>query len=104
MASIPTAQAVSAALKKAGFERSKSFTTAVKGWHEHTEGYQSRSWGEGEVRVFHETGFGRGEAAARRRDAKLAEYAGALEAKGWTVKRHDSGTPCLRVTAPEEGR
>lgn len=101
----PTAQGVSAVLRKAGHERSETHTTAVKGWHNHTEGYRVRNWGEGEgeVRVEHETSdFSPGVNAASRRDSKLAEYTEALEAKGWAVRRLETGTPCLLVTMKAE--
>lgn len=97
----PTAQGVSAALRKAGFGKSETQTTAVKGWHNRTEGYRAQRKAEGEVWVEHETGFARGANAAERRDAKLAEYAEALKAKGWAVRRLETGTPCLLVTTPE---
>jgi hypothetical protein len=95
MAKIPTAQGVSAALRKDGFEKSETRTTRIKGWHEHTQGYRVRSWGEGEVRVEYELGFGRNDWW---RVEKLAVYAETLRAKGWNVQQLPTTVPCLLVT------
>lgn len=103
-AKTPTAQGVSAALRKAGFKRSETHTTAVKGWHNYTEGYKVSDWGEGEVRVKHETGSHVRPNAREeiRRDAKLEEYAETLRAKGWNVQTLPTGVPCLLVTMKVE--
>jgi hypothetical protein len=100
MAKAPTASGVSAALRKAGFERSETHATRIKGWHHYTEGYRVRNWGEGEIRVEHETGsrITPDANAVRRRDAKFAEYAEALRAKGWNVQQLPTTIPCLLVT------
>lgn len=100
MAKAPTASGVSAALRKAGFERSQTRTTRIPGWHDYTEGYRVRNWGEGEIRVEHETGsrISLDASAIRRRDAKFAEYAKALRARGWNVQQLPTTVPCLLVT------
>lgn len=96
----PTAQGVSAALRRAGFERSETHATRIKGWHNYSEGYRVRNWGEGEIRVEHETGSrtAADASAVRRREAKFAEYAEALRAKGWNVQQLPTTVPCLLVT------
>jgi hypothetical protein len=103
MAKAPTASGVSAALRKAGFERSETHTTRVKGWHDYTEGYRVRSWGDGEVRVEYVTGSrlsAGSDVIRRRRDARFAAYAEALRARGWNVRQFPTTVPCLLVTEP----
>lgn len=103
-AKTPTAQGVSAALRKAGFDRSE--TRSGTGWwpHDYTEGYQARRWGkdDGEVRVEHTTGSGRGPDDRARCNAKLTEYAETLAAAGWASRRIESVRPCLLVTMKVE--
>jgi hypothetical protein len=98
MAKAPTASGVSAALRKAGFERSETRTTRIKGWHHYTEGYRVRNWGEGEIRVEHTTGSGRGPDDSARCREFLGKYAEALRAKGWNVQQLPTTIPCLLVT------
>lgn len=99
-AKTPTPQAISALLRKAGFERSVSSATRIKGWHDYSAGYMARGYGADSVEVRHMTGFDRGERAARARGEMLGRYADAITAAGWAVERTDYDQ--LIVTAPEE--
>jgi hypothetical protein len=94
----PTPQGISALLRKAGFEKSTSSATRIKGWRNHSEGYSVSGQVLGSVRVEHKTGFDRGPNAAKRREEMLGEYAGFLTAAGYHVER-DELWPALNVTA-----
>lgn len=84
----PTPLGISALLRKAGFERSKTYTTGVKGWHDRTSGYVARSHGEGEVSVRYESGQFHETAGTRARATGLeAASADAIEAAGYAVER-----------------
>ena len=54
----PSASGISRLLASAGFEKSESSATRVRGWRSHSPGFVVRR-GEspGEVRVHHELGF-----------------------------------------------
>jgi hypothetical protein len=95
----PTPQGISALLKRAGFERSVSSATRIKGWRNYSEGYSVTGYRD-EVNVRHHTGYARGSGAAERRDTALAQYAEAIRAAGWHVTgpEHDE----LTVTAAGE--
>lgn len=97
----PTPQGISSLLKRAGFERSVSSATRIKGWRNNSEGYRcEKSYGiDGGVLVRHYTGFDRGEAAHARRDEELARYAEAIKAAGWAAYRTETGPDGLLVTA-----
>ena len=96
----PTPQGISALLKRAGFERSVSSATRIKGWRNHSEGYAVSASEPGRVCVEYKTGFDRGPNAASRRDEMLGEYAGFFAAAGYSVERDDSWAfPRLIVTA-----
>ena len=100
----PTASGISRLLAKAGFERSESSATRIKGWRNHSEGFTvSSHFGcPGEVQVEHTTGYDRGPNAAGRRDETLGEYANAITAAGYDVKRDETWAfPRLIVTAKE---
>ncbi len=98
----PTPQGISALLRKAGFERSESRATRIKGWRESSEGYYVTGYRD-EVTVRHRTGFGCGPAAGERRRDMLAKYAEAIRAAGWTVTgpADESILQELTVTAGE---
>lgn len=96
----PTAQGVSALLRKAGFERSVSSATRIRGWHDRSSGFMVTGYG-GEVTVTYVSSL------FRRADqghivAALNTYAEAIRAKGWEVAGPD-GMNQLTVTAKTEG-
>lgn len=105
MTNPPTPQGVSAALRKAGFTRSVSSSTAVKGWKNHSPGYVVRQGiKNGTVEVYHETGaFQRDDRDREKRDAKQAEYAQALEAAGYVMSADKSWRGGLIVSARRDG-
>jgi len=84
----PTPQGISALLKRAGFERSESSATGVKGWRNHSEGYVVRGYESGRVHVGHEDGRFHSADADRQRSAEMEErYAQVIEAAGYAVER-----------------
>jgi hypothetical protein len=99
-AKIPTPQSISALLKRAGYERSESSTTRIKGWRSYSYGYIVKGRGPGEVRVYHVSGMfaPTDEALAENRKME-ARYAETIEAAGYTVARTLSGNPTVLVTA-----
>lgn len=101
----PTPQGISALLRKAGFKRSESSTTQIKGWRNYSEGFKvARSHGiEPGVRVEHKTGFRRGPETEKRRTAMLTQYAEAIAKAGYCVER-DELWPGLNVTAESAER
>jgi hypothetical protein len=97
----PSTQGISALLKKAGFKRSESHTTAVKGWRDRTEGYAVRKGYPEGVSVDHVTSDFRYTDATRERITRmLGKYTEAIEAAGWHVEETPRG---LIVTRREEG-
>ena len=101
-AKIPTAQAVSAALRKAGFERSQKHTTRIRGYHNYTPGYAVRPGEPGEVSVSYVTGFANGADLDGRRQGELGKYAEALRAR-WNVQQFPITIPSLLVTEKADG-
>jgi hypothetical protein len=99
MTTPPTPQAISALLRKAGFERSVSRATRIKGWRESSAGYYVTGYKD-EVNVRHMLGFSRDEEA---RDRMLARYAEAIRAAGWQVTGPTPVGRELVVTAPPSG-
>lgn len=105
MSKQPTPQGISALLRKAGFSRSETSTTAVPGWHHYSPGYRVRGNGPGEVHVWHEDGRLRPTDEDRQRAAENAGwYAEAIEAAGYAVERRDGlgMFGAMRVTAGED--
>jgi len=100
----PTASGISRLLKAAGFERSESSATRIKGWRNYSEGFMVTSHDPGRaVCVEHKTGYDRGPNAAKRRDEMLTEYAGFFAAAGYSAERDESWAfPRLIVTAKED--
>jgi hypothetical protein len=99
----PTASAISRLLAAAGFERSESSATRIKGWRNSSEGFTVGTVERGRVCVEHKTGYDRGPNAAKRRDEMLTEYDGFLTAAGFHVERDESwALPRLIVTAKED--
>lgn len=88
----PTAPGISALLRKAGFTRSQSSATAIKGWRDHSFGYVVHHHHEGGVSVYHETGHFRVTDETHRRQAGQEEkYAKAIEEAGYAVRRQEGG-------------
>ena len=97
----PSPQSVSRLLAGAGFERSVSRPSAVKGWHEWSAGYKVRTgYVVGEVHVEHRVSSLRLRDPSSRDEeaAKLAAYAKTITGAGWAVK---PGADKLIVTAKE---
>lgn len=97
----PTPQGISALLRKAGFEKSVSSASRIKGWRNHSPGYIVRADSPGRVFVHHTTSDFR---PSRERCAEEQErYAQAIEAAGYAVERGEGGLwGPLIVTAPKE--
>ena len=96
----PTASGISRLLASAGFERSTSSATRIKGWRNSSEGYTVSGYGPGEVCVEHKTGYDRGPNAQKRREETLGEYAKAITDAGYAVTTGVYGR--LIVTAKAE--
>jgi hypothetical protein len=88
----PTPQGISALLRKAGFKRSESNSTRIRGHRSRSSGFVAFKRGDGEVAVYHETGFFMiNDAIRRRRSADEDAYADAIEAAGYAVERGGGG-------------
>jgi hypothetical protein len=89
----PTTQGISALLRKAGFEKSVSHASRVRGWRNHSWGYVvQRGDEEGAVRVYHQTASFRVLDAERQQVTEQQDrYADAIEAAGYAAKRGDGG-------------
>ena len=96
----PTPQGISALLKRAGFERSTSSPSRIKGWRNYTAGYQVNARYPSGAEVTHRVGFDRGPRADAERARMLAAYAEAIRAAGWHVVT--TSRPRLIVSAPPE--
>jgi ribonuclease HIII len=103
----PTPQGISALLRKAGFERSVSHATRVRGFSSRTQGYVVGGRTDGSVAVYHEDGnsFMITDATAARQVREQARYAEAIEAAGYAVERGAGGLfgPLIVRALPEEG-
>jgi len=92
MAKNPTPQGISALLRKAGFERSVSSPSRVRGLRNHSEGYVVRGVMTGRVHVYHQLSWLRPSDAARQRGREQQDrYADVIEAAGYEVVRGDGG-------------
>ena len=98
----PTPQGISALLKRAGFERSTSSPSRIKGWRNYTAGYQVNARYPSGAEVTHRVGFDRGPRADAERARMLAAYATVIREAGWHVVTSGS-RPCLIVSALPEG-
>jgi hypothetical protein len=110
-AKTPTTRGISALLRKAGFEKSVSSTTRIRGWHNHSEGFTVEDRGADKVRVRHTTGKFKPSDADRAWSRKQeGEYAETIREAGYAVDRDEWGTLLVTaqpVTAPsgaEEGQ
>lgn len=104
MAKQPTPQGISALLRKAGFDKSVSSASRIRGMKESSPGYQvSRGGKPGTVMVeFQQSSF-RINPGKETATKMLARYRKAIEDAGFTV---DAGKSTFRdiliVSAPEE--
>jgi hypothetical protein len=88
----PTPQGISALLRKAGFKRSESNSTQIRGYRNRSSGFVASKRGDGEVAVYLETGFFMiDDAMRRRRAADEGAYADVIEAAGYAVERGGGG-------------
>lgn len=81
-----TAAKVRAILRKAGHQCAKAHTTRIRGWHSWSPGFLVRETGNAitvQYRADHPT--------KEREDARIAEYAAALDQAGVTVTRDNYG-------------
>lgn len=100
----PTPQGISALLRKAGFTKSVSSSTRVRGFGDRSAGYVvSRGREKGTVEVAYATGtFRTGPDIDARAKAKEDDYKRALTAAGWDVQPSTSIYGGLTVTARED--
>ena len=98
---IPTTRGISALLRKNGFEKSVSSTTAIQGWHNYSTGFRIEDRGTGRVRVHHVSGAFRPSDADRARSREAEDqYAEVIRQAGYAVSRDEWGE--LSVTENEE--
>lgn len=96
----PTASGISRLLAKAGFERSESSTTRIRGWRCHTPGFIAEGRGPGVVRVHHTSGKFWPTDADRANSRELEDqYAKTITEAGYAVGRDEWGE--LRVIVTE---
>jgi hypothetical protein len=82
----PTPQGISALLRKAGFERSESSATRIRGYRRRSEGYSAAKWDDyGSVEVRYHRGMQLPDEADRIRPGMLAAYTEAIRAAGYSV-------------------
>lgn len=97
----PTPQSISRLLKLAGFERSESSATRIKGWRNHSEGYSVTKWDDyGTVEVSYHRGLISQAEADRIRSEMMERYAKAIADAGYSVATGIYGR--LIVTAKTE--
>lgn len=83
----PTPQGISALLKRAGFERSESSATRIKGWRKYSEGYSAAKWDDrGSVEVTWHRGLLSQSEGSETRPRMLAAYIEAINAAGYSVR------------------
>lgn len=88
----PTPQGISALLRKAGFEKSVTSTTRVRGWHSRSWGFVVRGYMKGIVYVHHEDGgHMQTDEAQVARVREQERYAVAIESAGYAVERGEGG-------------
>jgi hypothetical protein len=107
MAKQPTPQGISALLRKAGFERSVSLASRIRGFREHSEGYRVTAASDGKAEVDFLASSFRSPDEIRIK-AMLARYRAVIEASGYTVA--EGGSPfsdsliVSAATDPEESK
>jgi len=95
----PTASGISRLLAKAGFEKSESSATRIRGYRRSSEGFiVAQPTAVGEVEVRYTRGFLPQSEADRIRPGMLADYAEAITGAGYSVETRDN---LLIVTAKE---
>jgi hypothetical protein len=94
----PTAQGISRLLAKAGFERSKTAPSRIRGFRESSPGYRVTSWA-GDVRVEHVVGFRRDD---ERHALMVARYAEVIREAGFRVSDEGGISYDLTVSAQED--
>lgn len=96
----PTTRGISALLRKAGFEKSVSSTTRVRGWHNYSAGFRIEDRGIGVVRVHHVSGaFHPSDADHAHSREVEGQYTKTIQEAGYAVTRDEWGE--LTVTARE---
>jgi hypothetical protein len=100
MAKQPTPQGISALLKNAGFKRSVTSKSRIRGMSEHSAGYEIHKHGSETVEVLYQPGVNRNAAWT---EEKLVAFTEAIEAGGFSVQRGREGiVSSLIVSANEE--
>lgn len=101
MSTPPTPQAISALLRKAGFDRATYSKSSIRGMREHSQGYHVQADPSGGVSVnWWQSSLIHGTNPTRNREM-LAHYAQAITAAGFAV---ESRAHKLIVTAQEDTR
>lgn len=104
MSKQPTPQGISSLLRKAGFSRSESSSTAVKGWRNYSRGYVVRGSGPGTVTVRHEDGKFRPDDEDHKRSADMeTQYAEAIRVAGYAVEVREGGYFGAMIVTAGEG-
>jgi hypothetical protein len=98
----PTSRGISAVLRKAGFEKSESSSTRIRGYHSTSYGYHVSAYGSDEVRVHHYSGKFMPSDADQAHSREMEDrYAEAIEAAGYKVERTDFGGLAVVAKTPE---
>ena len=102
----PTASGISRLLAGAGFERSTSSPSRIKGWRNYTEGFsviKDYVAGVGDcITVSWNRGFHPASDAARIRPGELAAYAEAITAAGYSARVQAARDRVIVTTKAEE--
>lgn len=99
----PTAQGISALLCRAGYERSVSTSTRIRGWREHSEGFKVTKYSDGEIQVEYWPSSLRARSSTPEQEkAVLDRYRKVLADAGYAVEDRSSMVRVwLLVTAKE---
>ena len=98
----PTASGISRLLAAAGFERSESSATRIKGYRRYSEGYSVAKWDDyGSVEVTWHRGLLPSSEATEIRTRTLASYIEAINAAGFSVRLQSDRL--IVTTRTEEG-
>lgn len=82
----PTPQGISALLRKAGFERSVSQSTRIRGWREYSAGFKVARHGDGTVEVeYRPSSFRARDTSDEQIKEMLDRYRKAIEEAGYQV-------------------
>lgn len=98
----PTASAISRLLAAAGFERSESSATRIKGYRRSSEGFIVEGYGPGDVRVYHASGEFRSASSAPYAREMEGRYAETITAAGYAAEIVEAHRHGVRVTAKTE--